>query len=108
MLLEAAFDALAQGGAELKCPSCAAVFVAHPPKHSDSEIQSAVEKMTLSAGFVTREFALAIAESALPPRRTRSPTTGAPPPNESGTPSPFESTGFSVDGSIRCTSWLKN
>jgi predicted Zn finger-like uncharacterized protein len=39
-------EAVPQGGAELKCPSCGAVFVAHPPKHSDQEIAGALEKIT--------------------------------------------------------------
>jgi predicted Zn finger-like uncharacterized protein len=39
-------EAVPQGGAELKCPSCSSVFMAHPPKHSDAEIQTALEKMT--------------------------------------------------------------
>jgi chromosome segregation ATPase len=39
-------EAVPQGGAELKCPSCGAVFVAHPPKHSEEEIATAVERIT--------------------------------------------------------------
>ncbi|HEY4221371.1 MAG TPA: zinc-ribbon domain-containing protein, partial [Myxococcota bacterium] len=39
-------EAVPQGGAELKCPSCGAVFVAHPPKHSEEEIGAAVDRIT--------------------------------------------------------------
>lgn len=39
-------EAVPVGGAELKCPSCGAVFVAHPPKHSEEEIATAVERIT--------------------------------------------------------------
>lgn len=39
-------EAVPPGGAELKCPSCGAVFVAHPPKHSEEEIGAAVERIT--------------------------------------------------------------
>ena len=39
-------EAVPPGGAELKCPSCGAVFVAHPPKHSEEEIATALDKIT--------------------------------------------------------------
>lgn len=39
-------EAVPAGGAELKCPSCGAVFVAHPPKHSEEEIATALERIT--------------------------------------------------------------
>ena len=39
-------EAVPVGGAELKCPSCSALFMAHPPKHSDVEIASAVDRIT--------------------------------------------------------------
>jgi predicted Zn finger-like uncharacterized protein len=39
-------EAVPPGGAEFKCPSCGAVFVAHPPKHSEEEIGAAVERLT--------------------------------------------------------------
>ncbi len=39
-------EAVPQGGAELKCPSCGAVFVAHPPRHSEEEIATAVDRIT--------------------------------------------------------------
>lgn len=39
-------EAVPQGGAELKCPSCQSVFVAHPPKHSEEELAGAVERIT--------------------------------------------------------------
>ncbi len=38
-------EAVPAAGAELKCPSCASVFVAHPPKHSKAEIETAIEKV---------------------------------------------------------------
>src|SRR5687768_2550387 len=39
-------EAVPAGGAELKCPSCQAVFVAHPPKHSEEEVATAVDRLT--------------------------------------------------------------
>lgn len=39
-------EAVPAGGAELKCPSCGAVFVAHPPRHSEEEIAGALERVT--------------------------------------------------------------
>lgn len=39
-------EAVPQGGAELKCPTCHAVFVAHPPKHTEEEIAGALERIT--------------------------------------------------------------
>lgn len=39
-------EAVPQGGAELRCPTCNAVFMAHPPKHSEGEIAGAVDKLT--------------------------------------------------------------
>lgn len=39
-------EAVPQGGAELRCPTCNAVFMAHPPKHSENEIAGAVDKLT--------------------------------------------------------------
>lgn len=39
-------EAVPEGGAELRCPTCNAVFMAHPPRHSDTEIAGAVEKLT--------------------------------------------------------------
>ncbi|MCC7073275.1 MAG: zinc-ribbon domain-containing protein [Deltaproteobacteria bacterium] len=39
-------EAVPAGGAELRCPTCNAQFMALPPKHSDNEIAGAVEKLT--------------------------------------------------------------
>jgi predicted Zn finger-like uncharacterized protein len=39
-------ESVPQGGAELKCPTCSSVFVAHPPKHSEAEISTALERVT--------------------------------------------------------------
>lgn len=39
-------EAVPAGGAELRCPTCNAVFMAHPPKHSETEIAGAVDKLT--------------------------------------------------------------
>ena len=39
-------EAVPQGGAELRCPSCNALFMAHPPRHSDNEIAGAMDKLT--------------------------------------------------------------
>lgn len=33
-------------GAQLKCPECGTLFVAHPPKHSDGELREALERVT--------------------------------------------------------------
>ena len=39
-------EAVPSGGAELQCPSCSALFVAHPPKHTDHELTAAIERLT--------------------------------------------------------------
>lgn len=39
-------EAVPAGGAELRCPTCNAVFMAHPPRHSETEIAGAVDKLT--------------------------------------------------------------
>ena len=39
-------EAVPEGGAELRCPTCNASFMALPPKHSEGEIAGAVDKLT--------------------------------------------------------------
>ncbi|MBI1945925.1 MAG: zinc-ribbon domain-containing protein [Deltaproteobacteria bacterium] len=39
-------EAVPDGGAELRCPTCNAQFMALPPKHSEGEIAGAVDKLT--------------------------------------------------------------
>lgn len=48
-------EAVPAGGAELKCPSCGAVFMAHPPKHSEGEIASALERITKAKDAAERK-----------------------------------------------------
>ena len=55
-------EAVPQGGAELRCPSCNALFMAHPPKHSDNEIAGAMDKLTRAKE--TAEHRLADLEAA--------------------------------------------
>jgi len=38
-------EAVPAGGAELECPSCKAVFIAHPPKRDDPEVAALADKM---------------------------------------------------------------
>ncbi len=39
-------EAVPAEGAQLQCPTCQSVFVAHPPKHSESDFKDAVERLT--------------------------------------------------------------
>lgn len=39
-------EAVPPEGAELQCPSCASVFVAHPPKNESDGVVAALDKMT--------------------------------------------------------------
>ena len=62
-------EAVPPGGAELKCPSCGAVFVAHPPKHSDEEIASALERITKAKDLAEKKLLEADAASVDSDRR---------------------------------------
>ena len=50
-------EAVPPEGAELQCASCAALFVAHPPRHSDSEIGAALERITQAKDAAEQKLA---------------------------------------------------
>ncbi len=39
-------DAVPHGGAQLKCPECSTMFLAHRPAHDDRELTSAIDRLT--------------------------------------------------------------
>lgn len=39
-------DAVPQGGAQLKCPECDTMFLAHRPAHNDRELTDAIDRLT--------------------------------------------------------------
>lgn len=39
-------DAVPHGGAQLKCPECDTLFLAHRPAHSDQELTDAIDRLT--------------------------------------------------------------
>lgn len=43
-------------GAQLKCPECGTLFVAHPPKHSDGELREALTRVTAAKETAEKEL----------------------------------------------------
>jgi predicted Zn finger-like uncharacterized protein len=64
-------EAVPPGGAELKCPSCGAVFVAHAPKHSEAEIAAALDGITKAKELAEKKLAEVDAQRADLERRLR-------------------------------------
>ena len=64
-------EAVPRGGAQLQCPTCQAVFVAHPPKHSEAELRDAIERLTSTRDELEARAASADAQAAAHEARAR-------------------------------------
>lgn len=63
-------EAVPSEGAQLQCPTCQAVFVAHPPKHSEAELREAIERLTAARDDAEQRASQAEARAAQIEART--------------------------------------